>query len=132
MKINKDLFVGDSKYTLDNIPFGVEPEIPYEQNYFKFGNMMICWGKRQVTLNWNGDGAYADFNLTNDGTPFKDTAYRIVGSYAESTSYYAGNWCIFTGMDTTRARVKCWCEQAVKPKTIIIGFIAIGRWRDAV
>lgn len=132
MKINKDLFVGDSKYTLDNIPFGVEPEIPYEQNYFKFGNMMICWGNRHVTLNWDGNGAYADFNLANDGTPFKDTQYRIIGSYAGSTIYYAGNWFWLENRGTTTARVNCWCEQASKPATIIINFIAIGRWRDAV
>lgn len=129
--INKDFFVGDTNYSLEDIPFGVEPEVPSNQNYFKFGNMMICWGWRNVTLNWNGNGAYADFNLANDGTPYKDTAYRIVGSYAGSTAYYAGNWCWFESKGTTSARVNCWCEQANKPTAIIIGFIAIGRWRDA-
>lgn len=107
------------------------PEVPSGQNYFKIGNMLIVWGWRNVTLNWNGNGGYADFNLANDGTPFINNSYRIVGSYAGSTAYYAGTWLWFESRETTSARVNCWNESANKPHDITIGFIAIGRWRDA-
>ena len=78
MKINGDLIVDGTNHSLGEIPFGVIPDVASNLNYFKIGNIMVVWGNRFVTLNWNGNSGEATFDLTNDGTPFLDTNYRLL------------------------------------------------------
>lgn len=132
MKINKDLIVEDTNYSLKDIPFGVipNPQISSTTNYFKIGNIMIVWGNRFVKLNWNGNSGEATFQLTNDGTPFANTDYRLVACIAQGASFYASGNYRYTSNTTTTGRMSCWCETAGKPTDPIgMAFIAIGTWK---
>lgn len=132
MIINKDLIVEDTNYSLKDIPFGVIPntQIDSNTNYFKIGNIMIVWGNRFVKLNWNGNSGEASFQLANDGTPFLNNDYRLVGCIAQGASYYASGNYRYYNNTTTTGRLYCWCESAGKPTDPIgISFIAIGMWK---
>ena len=112
MKINKDLIISDTNYSLKDIPFGVipNPQISNTTNYFKIGNLMIVWGNRFVKLNWNGNSGEASFQLANDGTPFLNNDYRLVGCIAQGASYYASGNYRYYNNTTTTGRLYCWCE----------------------
>lgn len=132
MIINKDLIVEDTNYSLKDIPFGVIPNTQIDNitNYFKIGNLMIVWGNRFVKLNWNGNSGEATFQLTNDGTPFANTDYRLVACIAQGASYYASGNYRYTSNTTTTGKMSCWCETAGKPTDPIgMTFIAIGTWK---
>lgn len=131
MKINSDLIVDGTNHSLGEIPFGVIPDVASNLNYFKIGNVMVVWGNRFVTLNWNGNSGEATFDLTNDGTPFLDTNYRLVACIAQGASYYASGNYRYTSQTTTKGKMSCWCETAGKPVDPIgMNFIAIGFWRS--
>lgn len=129
--INKDLVVGDTNYSLGDIPFGELPEVPSGTNYCKIGNIMIVWGNRSVTLSWNGNDGQASFDLASDGTPFLNTNYRIVGSMTNGGAYFANGHYRYQGDTTTKGKIYCWCEAGVKPTSVLnFTFIAIGSWRN--